>query len=763
MKLPSFLRFRPIAGELKAAPLFIDTAINILASLFVFVWGLLFLSNPLYQYAAYTRARNALLTERNAERFLKDIVCIGVDQEARLAGLPVGRDADGKPVAPPSDTLSVTVGLIGEALAAVGEYAATRPGQRVVVGVDYPFALAERDTWLLDEFLSAVERLPPNVFVVAGSMIAKRPDSLTTLRSSQLFNALMNRHPDAMERLFLGHIHRMDATMRSGNDADGGSQIAVGYAPIFGSGSRKAFYSLPLAMYVVGEIMEENPEGGWNFATDFYEGFSGYVPSAAAAEAAAAAGTEVDDVIARKLLERIGRSPASLYSLTYYNFFSRSDIRDDRFKPHYLWLSTVRKPLDPGDPFGGVANGYGDIANWEKTALGSESKPGPVRYFFVAPDLMPEYLLGEGERNDTMASPAAPENSFTYQREASLGVMGHVVALSNLRNRFFMDRMPDWIAALVSAVAFAAAALVSWRKSVAKSLFFAALCVAGMMVLSFALFCLGIFLAVRAMVAATLLGFSLTALVRFIYTMTRNDILETASTRFFGWDKLAALKSIPEWHKPAMKRGLVIMAVVLKRTPRSGDEEFDEVFHAEVREDMTAAVFDEVERRNGMHVLGPTDDIMGVWNYPEAEAGSADAALDCAEAILSRVAELQAKADRLSRGKTGYRVFLDACLHVCDGWAGFSVRNDAASFTVSGTGVSLAASYALSRSYDRQSSLALSLDFKAALAAAPEPGPDGDWHETKFGRTVFLSKDLPDERQRTRSGRTSASDKGVEE
>ncbi|MCX7024892.1 MAG: hypothetical protein NT080_09755 [Spirochaetes bacterium] len=768
MKKPSFLRFRPITGELKAAPLFIDTAINILASLFVFVWGLLFLSNPLYQFSSFLRTRNALITERNAERYLDDIVCIGLDQEAILAGLPLGRDGDGNPVEPPTDRLSVTIGLINEAVKAVGDYAEAHPGQRTVIGIDYPFALAERDTPLLDSFLGAVGKLPPNAFVVVGSMIALRPDSLTTLRSSQMFNVIAEKHPDVLDKLFLGHIHRLDAAMRSGNDSDGGSQVAVGYAPIFRSGGQKTFYSLPLSMFVVGEIMEEKSGGGWDFETDFYEGFSRYSPPADADPAA-----EGEDPISRRLRERTGRGAAELSTLTYYNFFSKSDIRDPRFRNHYIWHSTIRPPLDPGNPLSEIANGFGSIGGWE-TTTGSGAGPGkagPVRYFFVAPAEMADYLLQAGERNDTMVTPAAEENSFTYERESALGVMGHVAALSNLRNRFFIDKAPDWIVSVVSILAGAAAALATWRYNVSKSLFISASGVFAMFAASFALFCLGVFIPVRAMVASTLLAFSVTALVRFVFTMMRNDVLETASTRFFGWDKLATLKSMPEWHKPAMKPGLVVMSVVMKRTPKTDDEESDEYFHAEVRDGLADAVFEEIERRDGMHVLGPTDDILGVWNYPSQERESAARAFDCADAVLGRVREIQAKADRLSRGRSGYRVFLDVCVHVCDAWAGFSVRNDSAAFSVSGTGVSMAASFALSRSYDRMSSLAVSEAFAVHYGKSAGTPLPGDWELLDFGRDAFRVRTEPEpgrgrrhaEKRAERRGIDPAREKGAEE
>ncbi|MBN2443592.1 MAG: hypothetical protein JXJ04_19690, partial [Spirochaetales bacterium] len=410
-KLIHYFSLRKYSRELRLSPLFIETSVSILAGLFMFIWGVIFFSNPLYQFSLFTKLRNSFLTPHRVESFLSDIYCIGIDPEARMALIDES-----------AENGFTQFDLIAEALKVINAYAETKKDKRIVIGVDYVFAVPE-SMKPFDNILNALIAMPPNVFVVLGGSLVKRPDTLTTFRArlmnEQLIDPLYDIDASIIDHLFVGSIHYDRGSIRSGFDNEEDIKAAIGYYPIFSTGL-KSFASLPLAMYIAGEVMEQQEDGSYDFYTDFGEGLSMFIDM---------------DNMNEKLKKSLRKNLTNLEHQLFYNFFTGHDI--SQFKKHFMWLSAVSPHFENSSM--GLSN-YFNMPYIKK-----EETKGDAEFFFITQSEMPEFFLSDGEPNDVILTPATGKNPFTYEYNTVMGVMSHITALSNLKHHYYVDQVPSWL------------------------------------------------------------------------------------------------------------------------------------------------------------------------------------------------------------------------------------------------------------------------------------------------------------------------------
>jgi len=433
------LSIRKYRKEIKLSPLFSETTVSILAGLFMLIWGVIFFSNAFYQFSLFTSLRNAFISEEDAERQLAGIYCLGIDPEARLLM------SDAEEPATEYD-------LIADGVSVIAEYARAHPERRVVVGVDYAFAASE-GPGSFDSLVEAVADTPENLFIVFGGVLIKEPETITFLRPDLLadeivFEAAFRSDDEGLlDRLFLGNIHYLKGSIRSGFEGEEDIKAAVGYLPlyVYGTDVSSLFSSLTLSMFLAGEVMERGEDGRYDYWTDFAMGLSRF---------------DMDSGIESRLEERTGRSIGELVDFYYYNFFTDRNISD--FKQHYLWLSNHSPRIDFSLP---IEDYFTQRLSVQLQLEGRSRTPSPgrVEYFFIAPVQMPEFLLAEGEENDIIITPASGRNAFTYEVEAVDGVMAHITALANLRNNFFTNKAPGWVSALLTALMIGGVFLITWN------------------------------------------------------------------------------------------------------------------------------------------------------------------------------------------------------------------------------------------------------------------------------------------------------------
>jgi hypothetical protein len=669
-------------GDLKLSPLFLDTAISIFAGLFMFVWGVIFFSNPLYQFSIFMKVRNAFVSDAVADRALDRIYCVGVDPESKLALLDENEEF-------------TNYDLIALSLSSISDYAQKHPDRRIVAGIDYAFAANENS----DPFISmrnAIREMPANMFVVFGGLLIRKPETVSTLRISaiekHLYDPLAEENGDVASRLFLGNIHVAEGDIRNGSDSTD-KKAAIGYIPIvtWGESSQKHFFSLPFVMYVVGEVMARNTDGSYDFYTDFGEGMCGF-----------------DDKGFLDKLERAsGRSVAGLNTQIYYNFLSSKNLSS--FKTHFFWLSSVSKR------FGEEKS----IESYLNMPYINGSREEQVQYFFIAPSETPEFLLAPDEKNDMILTPATGVNEFTYEDEGVLGVTAHAHALSNMRHKQYIDNGPIWLSFLFLLVMISVVFFVSWKSSIQRSLLFTSIVIGLGIALSFVFFCAGVFIPITLPVALSLILFGAVSIGRFVYTTNKNELYEMVAARVFSPKQMEKLKVKKGWSEPRIVRNAVILALFPRKLPDLGSTVEEATMYTSVYDKYLDLVFKAIEKRDGNRITLSMDGVLGFWNIPVAEEGSVAKAYACAKDCVALIPEWQSYIDSAyGRKKQKYFASFDICLHTCECYAGCLGTGNIIDYSISGQGVSKAIESALFLTSDTLNTISLTVDFYKRLIAS---------------------------------------------
>ncbi|MBN2536068.1 MAG: hypothetical protein JXB88_24520 [Spirochaetales bacterium] len=702
-KLIQFFSLKKYSKELRLSPLFIETSVSILAGLFMFIWGVIFFSNPLYQFSLFTKVRNAGISLTREEKFFSDIYCIGIDPEARMTLI----DEEGS---------FTQFDLIADALNVINTYAETEKEKRIIIGIDYAFAVPE-SVRPFNNIRKALAAMPPNVFVVFGGLLVSRPDTLTMFRSrlmeDQLIDPLYNVDSSLIDRIFVGSIHYDRGSIRSGFENEEDIKAAIGYYPLLYLGI-KSFSSLPLAMYIAGEIMEQAEDGRYDFYTDFGEGLSMFPDP---------------EGMNKKLKNRLGKDLGDLGRQLYYNFFTGKGIA--RFKNHFMWLSAVSPRFENSTM--GLTNYFSmDIVKKEKS-------PSKTEYFFITQSVMPEFLLGEGEENDVIQTPATGKNPFTYENETVMGVMSHITALSNLKHRYFITQVPDWLMILVSCIVVIIVFIFSWSKDLGKSMLFSILVVFLYVAFSFLFFCLGFFLPVTNAFAFSLMVFGLVAILRFILTTNKYELYEMVASRVFSANHMEKLRDQADWKQPKVIENAVILVLFPRKFPDFGKTEEEAQHYTKIYDKFLSLVFKTIENNDGNHLVLSMDGILGFWNIPVKDEESEKKAFACARQCLSLVGEWQTYIDRFYKGKgQTYTASFDICLHWCDCYAGCIGTGNAINYSINGFGINFAIEATLFQTGDKLNTLFLSREFYKKLQKTTEINED-DFEELSYNENILYS------------------------
>jgi hypothetical protein len=694
-RLGRFFSLRKYQKEIKLSPLFIETTVSILAGLFMLIWGVIFFSNAFYQYSLFTGVRNLFISNETIQRHLAGIYCLGLDPKIEL-------------VLEDRELEFTDYDLIADGIEVIGDYARAHTNRRIVIGVDFAFAASEGPD-SFDRLIDTLAWIPENLFVVFGGVLIQEPETISFLRPDLLGDTILleaaERSKDRalLDRIFLGNIHYLKGSIRSGFEGEEDIKAAVGYMPLFvyGRDVSSLFCSLALSMLIVGEVMESGDDGRYDFWTDFAMGLSGF---------------DLERGIEARLEEKTGRNIQRLVDLYYYNFFTKKNISD--FKQNFLWLSNHSTYLELSTPIDEYFRQRIEV----QLKLEGRSRiepPGDVEYFFVAPVRKPEFLLGEGEQNDIIITPASGRNAFTYEVETVDGVMAHITALSNLRNRFFTTQASGWVKAVFYFLLVGSVFLITWNNDLFRGLLLSVAALLVIIGIDFILFLFGLFVPLKTPLAISVMVFGLVSIARFMYTTKRQELYSMLASRVFSpsqMKKLMESKDSQDWQKEKIIEDGVIMVLLPKRLPSLGKTDEEAEHYTRVYERYLDLVFETIERYGGSHDMLSMDGVLGFWNVPIWEEGSDERAFLCAKECLGLVNKWQVFIDQqYGDVDERYTAAFDICLHRCAFYAGCLGTGEIKNYALSGPEVNFAISAAQSQIKDERSTIQMTETFAEKL------------------------------------------------
>jgi class 3 adenylate cyclase len=687
------MKLRPFQGEIKASPLIMETASSALAGLFLLLWGLLYFSNPLYQLSMFTKLRNAFISEDEVRSRFSGITCIAVDSERYLAAEE--EKVEGESLGAAKEKAgAISLRLVAEALGQAKSHALANPDKKIVVGVDY--AIVGNPGGALSDIVRALDGMPDNLFVVFGGVLTSDATDTSTLRANLLYERLILKatKDEAGERnFFIGNLNILMSSVRSGAEEQAEMKAAVAHIPVLRTAS-STFFSLPLTMFIVGEVMEKTTEGGWiyDFRTDFGDGRSEYLK-----------GGDFEN----RFQEKTGKSLAGMEDLLYYDFFTSKNVTE--LPGRIINLSSISG--SHGKP--GI-----DVYLQARNELDRSDRDSPscVEYFFIASTGLPKYMLSGEKTNDEILTLASEENPYLYEPTAVYGVMAHMTALANIRDKSYIS--PALVASALAAFAVALSVFIlAWmKKKIPGILLSTCAILAAYLVLSFILFAaFGLFIQVKAGLVTATIAFSVVILIRFVYTMDREELYETLAAKVLSPSQARRLSADPNARKPMVVKGVAILVLFPHKLPPLGSSREDAEKYESVHEKYLQLATATMERHDGGRMPLHMDGIVGFWGVPfEAPEGLA-CAWDCAKDFMRQVPEWR----KIVRDAYGDDVdaSFDICLHSCSCYAGCLDNGISRSYALSGEelNATIARTHAASR--DEHSSLLMSATIRDGLVA----------------------------------------------
>ncbi len=694
-QLTRFFSLRQYRKEMRLSPLFIETTVSILAGLFMLIWGIIFFSNAFYQYSLFTGIRNLFIGREQAEKSLAGVYCLSIDPKIKLLLEDRGVEV-------------TDYDLIADGIDVIGEYARAHPEKRIVIGIDFAFASGSIPG-SFDPLVASLASIPENLYVVFGGMLIQEPETVSFLRPDLIGDRILSQavqraeDPSLLDRIFLGNIHYLRGSIRSGFEGAEDVKAAVGYTPllVYGDEVSSLYCSLPLSMYIAGEVMEKGSDGRYNFWTDFAMGLSGF---------------DLESGIESRLREKTGKGIRELVDFYYYNFFTSKNISE--FKQNFLWLANHSSYLDFTTPIEAYFENRIDVQL--KLEGRSRMKPeGQAEYFFIASTSVPEFLLSEGETNDIIITPASGRNVFTYEVETVDGVMAHIIALSNLRNRFFTTQAPEWITALFYLLLIGSVFLITWNNDLFRGLLLTVSAIFLVIAIDFLLFLFGLFAPLKTPLAIAMMVFGFVSIARFMYTTRRQELYTMLASRVFSpsqMKKLSGSVDGEDWQKERVIENGVIMVLLPKRLPNLGKTDKEAEHYTRVYERYLDLVFAAIERHGGSHDMLSMDGVLGFWNVPIWEEGSEERAFRCAQECMDLVGKWQEFIDQqYVDSDERYVAAFDICLHRCAFYAGCLGTGEIKNYALSGPEVNFAISAAQSQIRDERNTIQMTEAFTEEL------------------------------------------------
>ena len=594
-------QIRKYQKEMKLSPLFIETTVSIFAGLFMLFWGIIFFSNKYYQFSIFTKLRNEFVSIEKEEQALSGIYCMGLDAKYEL----ILRDKN----------IDFTkYDMIADSISVISEYAEVHPEKRIVIGIDYAFTAKIGDN-SFQRLILAVSNIPENLFIVFGGILLKQPENVAFLRPDLLETELIYpasdiaKDPFLADRIFMANIHYIKGSIRSGFENEEEFKAALGYIPLYVHGQNISFLysSLPFCMYVVGEIMEKTEQGRYDFWTDFAMGQVRF---------------DSNTNIQSRIEQKVGKSFDELIKPQSYNFFTNKNI--NAFKQNFLWLSNHSLFIDFSLPLEKYFK-FRIATQLELEGREMTATTRNIEYFFIAPVDVPEFLLGEGDTNDIIITPASKRDEFANEIESVSGVMAHIVALSNLLNKFYINTAPDWLFIIFSFLMVGGVFFISWNNDLFKTIFYTFILIIFLIVLSFIFFLFGLFIPLSTPLALSVMVFALIAIGRFIYTTNKLELYELVASRVFSPSQMKKLKIMQEkgdWRQAKIVQEGIIMAIFPKRLPDLGKNDEEAGAYTKIYEKYLKIIFDIIARYGGSHDTLSMDGVLGFWNVPVWEEGS---------------------------------------------------------------------------------------------------------------------------------------------
>ncbi|MBN2442318.1 MAG: hypothetical protein JXJ04_13270, partial [Spirochaetales bacterium] len=402
-----------------------------------------------------------------------------------------------------------------------------------------------------------------------------------------------------------------------------------------------------------------------------------------------------------------------------------------QFKKHFMWLSAV------SPHFENSAMGLSNYFNMP--FVKKEETNGNAEYFFITQSEMPEFLLGDGEPNDVILTPATGKNPFTYEHNTVMGVMSHITALSNLKHHYYVDQVPSWLYIFISCLVVVLIFIFSWTNDLGKSLLLSVIIISSYVLLSFFLFCSGYFIPITSAFAFSLLVFGLVAILRFILTTNKYELYEMVASRVFSSTQMEKLRDQEDWKQPKIIENAIILVLFPRKLPDFGKTVEEAERYTKIYDKFLSLVFKSIENNGGNHLILSMDGILGFWNVPITEEESEKKAFACAGETLSLVKEWQAYIDKFYKEvKQSYTASFDICLHYCECYAGCIGIGNALNYSINGYGINFAIEVTLFQTGDKLNTLFLTKEFYQRLKTTTGV-KNSDFEKIAYNNTQLYS------------------------
>ncbi len=572
------------------------------------------------------------------------------------------------------------------------------------------------------------------MYIVFGGIITIK-GSVSEIMRIDIYSNIRDRvgaiNPGIEKNLFLGGIHYLKGSVLSGFNNEDEIKVAMGYSPLLSMDyvTEQFFFSLPMSMYIVGEIMEKDGEQ-YNFYTEYADGSSTMPESGRA---------DFDSRLIRKTRQNLEYFS---YGYHYYNFFTGTDIT--LLPKHYIALSELSALVNQGIP--SSIDMYKFYQMYPSTEDLSFSNNTETHYFFVARAQMVEDVAGNGF-NDLIIPPGANENPFTYEKMSVSGVMAHITALSNLLYNDSIHDVSSSVLLIFLFVSCFGVFLISWKLDLLKAAFFSFLFITFIVLVSFLVFLLGYFIPVKAALAVAFVIFAGVSILRFIYSVNKREIYAIAAERVISPKYLKSLEKDESWYKSHIVRNGIIMVLFPKKLPEIGLTDYEAEYYKDIYNNYLSLVFRTIEGYNGNHDTLSGDGILGFWNVFEQDNNSfytnlincMNAAVDCYKNIY----KWQDFIDRISQDRnTKYKATFDICLHIGSFYTGIVEAGNMVDYVLSGSSINRAISTAWARVSDKKSSIILTEEFKQQIDNQSSGSKDIDKYLNLLKKKKVNKKDV---------------------
>ncbi len=658
-KLKKKLEVKKFDKELKFESLFMEVSVSLLTGLFLIIWGLIIFSNNFYQFSYFTQLRNNLLTTNEVEEKLENINCIDIDPESIL-------------IFEDKNVPEVQYKLLAESIKSIRTYSEKNPGKRIVAGLDFAF-LSKKDSTSYADLITEISVMPNNMFIVFGGIITDKSFSLKILRSDiyfDIYRKVISQNKNLKNQLFIGSIHYQKGRIVSGLNTEEEIKAAMGYSPIINN-----IYSLPLSMYIVGELLKDT---NYKFATDFIDGHSIFGDKKIY-DFVSNNQKESMKIVNKELHNTIGKDLNYFRAgFQFYNFFTGSDIK--AFPKQYIPLSEISPSV----------NIMAMPLHEYKMYVKSSNTFNNTEYFFIARTKMSTVIAGDGQ-NDIILTPASNKNPLTNEKNTTSGVISHITALSNIihNDGFIIDssKITYILLILVAIMVF----IISWNTNLVRSIFFNSLIIFIVITVSFILFLFNIFVPIKSIVSTAFIIYALITLYRFLISKNSMNLHKTAFNSIIV-NKPKKLVSEKEFVSPSVTKKGITFIIFPKKLPTGNKDSINAVIYKQVYNEYVSIISSIIKKYNGNYDNLAGNGILAFWNIFQEEESVYKKNLynsyTCAIKCMNSINSWQRSIDSLNnKDLSNFKATFDICLNIGDIYSGIVETDDRVNYIISGNSI----------------------------------------------------------------------------